>query len=45
MRHRIRRAEKCGHAYIVNHESTRTAMLYDRGQDDISLDEGERIAI
>ena len=30
---------------IANHESPRTTKLYDRRQDDISLDEIERIAI
>jgi hypothetical protein len=29
----------------VNHESPRTTKLYGRGQDEISLDEVERIAI
>jgi site-specific recombinase XerD len=31
--------------HIVNHESPRTTKLYDRRQDEISLDEVERIAI
>lgn len=31
--------------YIANHESTRTTKLYDRRQDEILLDELERIAI
>ncbi len=31
--------------YIANHESPRTTKLYDRRQDEISLDEVERIAI
>jgi integrase len=31
--------------YIANHESPRTRKLYDRRQDEISLDEVERIAI
>ena len=31
--------------YIANHESPRTTKLYDRRQDEISLDEIERIAI
>jgi integrase/recombinase XerD len=31
--------------HIANHESPRTTKLYDRRQDEISLDEGERIAI
>ena len=31
--------------HIANHESPRTTKLYDRRQDDISLDEVERIAI
>src|ERR1700751_3979267 len=31
--------------HIANHESPRTTKLYDRRQDDISLDEIERIAI
>jgi len=31
--------------HIANHESPRTTKLYDRGQDEISLDEVERIAI
>jgi integrase len=30
---------------IANHESPRTTKLYDRRQDEISLDEVERIAI
>jgi len=30
---------------IANHESLRTTKLYDRRQDEISLDEVERIAI
>jgi len=30
---------------IANHESPRTTKLYDRRQDEISLDEIERIAI
>jgi integrase/recombinase XerD len=30
---------------IANHESPRTTMLYDRRQDEISLDEIERITI
>jgi integrase/recombinase XerD len=31
--------------HIANHESPRTTKLYDRRQDEISLDEIERIAI
>jgi len=31
--------------HIANHESPRTTKLYDRRQDEISLDEVERIAI
>lgn len=31
--------------HIANHESPRTTKLYDRRQDEISLDEGERILI
>ena len=31
--------------HIANHESPRTTMLYDRRQEEISLDEVERIAI
>jgi hypothetical protein len=31
--------------HIANHESPRTTKLYDRRQDDISLDEIERITI
>ena len=31
--------------HIANHESWRTTKLYDRRQDEISLDEVERIAI
>ena len=31
--------------HIANHQSPRTTMLYDRRQEDISLDEVERIAI
>ena len=31
--------------HIPNHESPRTTKLYDRRQDEISLDELERIAI
>ena len=31
--------------YIANHESPRTTQLYDRRQDEIALDEVERIAI
>ena len=31
--------------YIANHESSRTTGLYDRRQDEISLEEGERIVI
>jgi hypothetical protein len=30
--------------YMANHESQRTTKLYDRRQDEISLDEIERIA-
>jgi integrase/recombinase XerD len=30
---------------MVNHESARTAGLYDRRSDEISLDEGEKIGI
>jgi hypothetical protein len=30
---------------MANHASTRTTQLYDRRQDDISLDEVERIRI
>ena len=30
--------------HIANHESPRTTMLYDRRQEEISLDEVERIA-
>lgn len=41
--------EEQGHAeagqHIANHESPRTTKLYDRRQDEISLDEVERIAI
>jgi integrase len=32
-------------AAMVNHASTRTTQLYDRRQDDISLDEVERIRV
>jgi integrase/recombinase XerD len=31
--------------HIANHEAPRTTKLYDRRQDEISLDEVERIAI
>jgi len=31
--------------HIANHESPRTTKLYDRRQDEIALDEVERIAI
>ena len=31
--------------HIANHQSHRTTMLYDRRQDEIALDEVERIAI
>ena len=31
--------------HIANHASPRTTMLYDRRQEEISLDEAERIAI
>jgi hypothetical protein len=31
--------------YIANHESPRTTKLYDRRQDEISLDEVEKISI
>ena len=31
--------------YVANHESPRTTKLYDRRQDEISLDEVERVAI
>ncbi|MGA2335639.1 MAG: tyrosine-type recombinase/integrase [Terriglobales bacterium] len=31
--------------HIANHESSRTTKLYDRRQDEISLDEVERISI
>ena len=31
--------------HLANHESPRTTKLYDRRQDEISLDEVERIAI
>jgi hypothetical protein len=31
--------------HIANHENPRTTKLYDRRQDEISLDEVERIAI
>ena len=31
--------------HIVNHESPRTTKLYDRRQDEISLDEVEKISI
>ena len=31
--------------HIANHESPRTTMLYDRRQEEISLDEVERMAI
>ena len=31
--------------HIANHESPRTTKLYDRRQDEISLDEVEKIAI
>jgi len=34
-----------GAEHIANHESPRTTKLYDRRQDEISLDEVERIAI
>jgi hypothetical protein len=32
-------------AAIANHASTRTTQLYNRGRDEVSLDEVERIAI
>jgi len=37
---------KCGRTqYGLNHESPRTTKLYDRRQDEISLDEVEKISI
>ena len=38
-------AERRTAQHIANHESPRTTMLYDRRQEEISLDEEERIAI
>ena len=37
--------EVAQHLANANHESPRTTKLYDRRQDEISLDEVERIAI
>jgi len=49
-RHRHHRlAQEQGHAehaqHIANHESPRTTKLYDRRQEEISLDEVEKISI